>query len=121
MAVKDLQDLRPATRAWVKQILVEFQLESQHRRQLLIAARAWDRVLDARDALNVHGMTYEDKKGIIRPRPEIKIEHDGSIRFLRALRELDLDSEVLPEVRPPALRSNRALISLRGGNRAAQT
>lgn len=119
MTPKDLKDLRPATRAWVKQILDEYELESQHEKQLLVAARAWDRILDAREALAAHGMTYEDGKGVIRPRPEIKIEHDANIRFLRAIRELDLDAETVPSSRPPSLRSNRPLSAVRGGSHAA--
>jgi hypothetical protein len=61
---------------------------------------------NARQAIERHGMSYTDDKGMIRSRPEVAIERDSRTGFMRAVRELDLGSDVEPP-RPPALRSNR--------------
>ncbi len=60
---------------------------------LQAAAEAWDRKEQARLALIEHGLTYQDAKGMIRSRPEVQIERDSRIAFMRALRELRLDVE----------------------------
>jgi hypothetical protein len=68
----------------------EFELESSHLKLLEIAARAWDRVLEARESLAKNGVTFSDRHGVLRPRPEIVIERNSSILFARMLRELRL-------------------------------
>jgi phage terminase small subunit len=79
---------------------------------LTLAAEAWDRCQQAREALAKHGLTFEDRFGCPRSRPEIAVERDSRLAFARLLRELDLDVEPPPDgSRPPGLRSN----SNRGG------
>jgi flagellar biosynthesis/type III secretory pathway ATPase len=119
MSPQDLAHLRPKTRAWVRQICKEFVLESHHERVLLVAASSWDRMLEAREKIAVEGLTYEDDKGVRRPNPAIKIEADSQVRFMRAVRELDLDINEPPASRLPAIRSNRTLKAIRGGGHAA--
>ena len=103
--------LRPETRAWYLHVVSDWELQDHHERLLLIAAEAWDRALEAREALAAHGLTFNDRFGAPHARPEVKVERDARITFMRTLREMDLD--VPPPAapsgrRPPTLRSNRA-------------
>src|SRR5690606_6486090 len=102
--------LAPATRRWWASVYSDYQLESHHVRLLTLAAEAWDRTVAAREAIEQHGLTYTDRFGAPKARPEVAVERDSRIAFARLLRELDLDVEPPAEApRPPALRSNRRL------------
>lgn len=95
--------LRPASRRWVRWVLDSFVLETHHRLILVAAAEAWDRAQGAREIIDRDGPTYLDRFDQPRARPEITIERDSRIAFLRALRELALDVEPPHEAaRPPA-------------------
>src|SRR5215213_55059 len=105
---KTPQHLQPETRAWFDHVAAEYVLEQHHLRLLTLACEAWDRGVAAREAIEKHGLTTEDRFGFPRPRPEVAIERDARIAFARLCRELDLDAEALPSSpRPPALKSNR--------------
>ena len=66
--------------------------------------------MQAREALAVHGLTYDDKYGCPHPRPEVGIERGAMITFMRAVRELDLNvGNPTEPPRPPGLRSNRRI------------
>lgn len=93
--------LSAETRAWWQQITGDFNFEGHQRRILIACAEAWDRKEQARLAVAQHGLTYEDAKGAIRARPEIMIERDNRIAFMRALRELDLEKAPPPDLRKP--------------------
>ncbi|MBI5618784.1 MAG: P27 family phage terminase small subunit [Gammaproteobacteria bacterium] len=95
--------LQPATRKWWESVVAEFDLEDHHVRLLTQAAQAWDRAEQAREALAVHGMTYDDRFGAPKARPEVAIERDSRIAFARLLRELDLDGGPEPDPRPPRI------------------
>lgn len=100
--------LEAATRRWWDSVLNDYELGEHHLHLLQLACEAWDRCQAARAALGAQGLTYVDKFGNPRPRPEIAIERDSRIAFARLVREMDLDTEQVPEGRrPPALRSNR--------------
>jgi len=102
--------LRPETQLWFMSVLEHYELEEHHRRLLVLAAQAWDRAEDSREAIAEHGLTYADRFGAPHPRPEVQIVRDSTIAFSRLIRELDLDVEAPPPSssrRPPALRSNR--------------
>jgi phage terminase small subunit len=100
--------LEAATKGWWKSVLADYQLGEHHLRLLQLAAESWDRSQQARRALDTHGLTYIDKFGNPRSRPEIAIERDSRLAFARLVRELDLDVDATPEGRrPPSLRSNR--------------
>jgi P27 family predicted phage terminase small subunit len=94
---------------WWKSVTSEYLLEAHHLKLLQAGAEAWDRCQMARRALAKHGLTYVDERGMVRSRPEIGIERDSRLAFVRIVRELDLDSEPAREERsrPPSLRSNR--------------
>ena len=99
--------LRPDTGAWFKAVVREYEVEEHHTRLLIKACEAWDRSEQAREAIAEHGMTYEDRFGSPRARPEVAIERDSRLAFARLVRELGLDVAPPAECRPPALRANR--------------
>lgn len=77
----------------------DYQLEPHHVRLLTLAAEAWDRTQEARQALDDNGLIFMDRHGSVKPRPEVAIERDSRIAFARLLRELDLDGEPAPAPR----------------------
>jgi phage terminase small subunit len=101
--------LAPSSRKWWSTVTGDYELEQHHVRLLTLAAEAFDRTVAAREVLDREGMTYVDRFGAPRSRPEVAIERDGRLSFARLLRELDLDVEppASGRVRPPGLRSNR--------------
>jgi len=102
------QHLRPATRRWWRSVVADFDLDLHHLRLLQLACESWDRCEQAREILAVKGLTFDDRFGCPRARPEVAVERDTRLAFARLIRELDLDTEQVSEPsRPPALRSNR--------------
>jgi phage terminase small subunit len=100
--------LKPATRDWFAHVMSEYSLEQHHYRLLVLAGESWDRGQQARQAIEKHGITYVDRFGAPRKRPEIAVEAESRIAFARILRELDLDVDPPATAsRPPALNSNR--------------
>jgi phage terminase small subunit len=90
-------------------VVAEYLLEQHHLRLLQLAAEAWDSAQQARTAIAEHGMTFIDRFGSPRTRPEVAIERDARLAFARLVRELDLDCEppASSGSRPPSLISNR--------------
>ena len=100
--------LAAATRKWWRSVVSDFELEEHHVRLLTLAGECWDRCQQARAAIDQHGITFLDRFGAPRSRPEVGIERDSRLAFARLIRELDLDVDPPSEgTRPPALRSNR--------------
>ena len=91
--MKNPMHLQPETRKWVRQVSKEYVLEEHHLRLLVMAGEAWDRCEQAREILAEQGLTYEDRFGQPRSRPEVNVERDSRIAFARLIRELDLDVE----------------------------
>ena len=79
--------LKAATRRWWASVIADYELEPHHVMQLTAAAQAWDRFQGARGVLDKSGLTYDDD-GKPRSRPEIAIERDSRLAFMRAMREL---------------------------------
>ena len=101
------EHLQEPTRAWFERVCAAYVLEDHHVRLLTLAAEAWDRCQQAREGLAA-GLTYTDRFGSPRMRPEVAVERDSRMAFARLLRELDLDVEPPSGgTRPPSLRSNR--------------
>lgn len=100
--------LARATAKWWRAVVQRYEMDPHHLRLLQLACEAWDRCEQARKALTDHGMTYTDRFGQPRARPEVAIERDSRIGFTRLLRELALDVEAPASVsaRPPALVEN---------------
>ena len=79
-------------------------MESHHIRTLTLACEAWDRCAEARAILDRDGLTYADRWGAPRARPEVAVERDSRIAFARLLRELALDVAAPDEsYRPPPI------------------
>ena len=95
--------LRPKTLAWWKSVQLEYVLEPHHVRVLTLAAEAWDRCAQARKVIDREGLTYADRFGAPKARPEIAIERDARLAFARLLREVNLDTDEAAESRIPRL------------------
>jgi hypothetical protein len=80
-------------RSWVLSILDRYEIEPQHFKILILAAEAWDRCENARKVLSKKGVSYLDRFDAPRARPEIAVERDSRIAFVRCLRELALENE----------------------------
>jgi phage terminase small subunit len=94
--------LRPETRKWFKGVLDSFELESHHLKLLLLAAESWDRIVQARLAIEKDGLFTTDRYGTLKPHPAVKIEIDNKVVFSRLIRELGFDLERPNEnFRPP--------------------
>jgi phage terminase small subunit len=108
MKMRPPKHLGLATRRWFAHVAENFELEQHHFRLLQLAGEAWDRAEMARQAIAEHGLTYIDRFGSPRARPEVAVARDATIAFARLLRELDLDIEPPTSPRrPTALLSNR--------------
>jgi P27 family predicted phage terminase small subunit len=106
--IKPPSHLRKPTQEWWSSVNAAYALEPHHVKLLTPACEAHDRATQAREAIAKHGLTYDDRFGSPRKRPEVSIEEAARIAFARLCRELDLDEEdSAPESRPPAIRSNR--------------
>ena len=79
--------LRAATRKWFESVLADYELEPYHVRLLQLAAESWDRCQEAREAIKKHGMTFENKYGETKIRPEAVVEKYSRIAFARLVRD----------------------------------
>jgi phage terminase small subunit len=104
---KPPKHLRSATAKWFRTVVEDFDLEAHEIRLLTLAAEAWDQGQAAREIVAEKGMTFDDRFGQPKARPEVAIERDSRIGFARLLRELALDLGSPDEGRPPALPANR--------------
>lgn len=105
---KPPKHLRAATKKWFAAVVHEYVLEDHHLRILTLAAEAWDRGQQAREALASHGLTFNDRFGQPHARPEVAIERDSRLSFARLVRELRLDLSEPPESpRPPSLHRSK--------------
>ena len=96
--------LEPSTQEWFRSVLDEYQMEPHHIKLLTAACECWDRMQLARAAIEKYGLTMTDPKTLVeKARPEINIERDSKIVFMKLLRELNL-SESPPDSRGPGLK-----------------
>ena len=93
--------LRPDTAAWWASVAGDYPLEPHQLRILTLAAEAWDRGVEAREAIAQGGSVYVDRFAQPRARPEVAIERDSRISFARLVRELALDVSAPGESRRP--------------------
>jgi phage terminase small subunit len=77
-------------KGWWRQVVVEHDLDSHHFLLLEQAANAWDRCETAKTVVE-EGTSYLNEKGEPRPRPEVAVERDARLCFVRIIKELDLD------------------------------
>jgi P27 family predicted phage terminase small subunit len=106
-AVRAPKHLSKTAAAWWRQVVASWELEPHHERLLTEAATSWDRAQEARSAIEEHGLTYTDRFGQPRVRPEVAVERDARSGFVRCMRELDLDAEAGPDPRPARLGRSR--------------
>ena len=85
------------TRAWIVDVLEGWDFSPELYEVVVMAAEAKDRYEAARKVLSAKGTTYIDRFGAPRSRPEVAIERDSRIAFLRCLSALDLQYEEEPE------------------------
>lgn len=102
--------LRIATKKWIRQILADYELESQHIKILIQAGETWDRILLAREMIEKNGAYYLDRWGSPKSHPALSEERNNRVIFTRLIRELNL-SEEAPDTRLPGLkyRGNHAI------------
>ena len=98
---KPPKHLRPATKRWWTAVVEDYSLEPHHLRLLARAAEAWDRGEEAREAIKTYGLTYTDRFGAPRARPEVAMERDCRTGFARLIRELALDVDQPDAPRAP--------------------
>ena len=84
--------LSSKSKSFYKRVVSEYDLENHHLKLLRLACESWDRGQQAREVIEKEGLTFIDKTGQPKPRPEVKIENDCRIGFARLLRELQLDA-----------------------------
>jgi phage terminase small subunit len=97
------QHLKPATRRWWSSVVRDYEMSPHHVRLLTLAGEAWDRCVEAREALAEHGFVFTDRFNCPKSRPEVAIERDSRLGFARMLREMALDDTESPETRPPRI------------------
>jgi len=108
-ATKAPKHLKDATQRWFEQVTSDYELEPHHVRLLALAGESWDRGQQARAIIERDGLTYVDRFGCPKARPEIAIERDSRIAFARLLRELALDVDApADDMRPPSIAPNSA-------------
>lgn len=107
--------IKGGVRRWCLSVIKDFVLDEHHVRLLILSAEAWQRGVAAREVIDRLGMTYDDRFGQPKMRPEILVERDSRLSFVRILRELDLDLDAPggDAKRPPQL------TRFRGGPHAA--
>ncbi len=89
--------LSEASQAWWRAVTSDFRFEKHQLRTLQVALEAFDRGQRARAELAAHGaLTFTDAKGMVRAMPQVAIERDAGVAYLRALRELGLDDVEAP-------------------------
>lgn len=94
--------LKATTKAWLKKIMDDYELESHHIKILIQAGECWDRINEARERIAAEGAYFTDRFGCPKSHPAIADERNGRVVFARLIRELNL-SEGTPDARPPGL------------------
>lgn len=94
--------LKLETQRWWSSVYQGWDLDQHDEMRLTAAAEFWDLAEKARKRLEKYGLTFTDRFGQPRSRPEVKIQHDAKLGFFRALRELKLDPEEVGKPGRPA-------------------
>ena len=80
--------LRPLTRQWIQGLLNNGNLVVCDTRLLILAGQAWDDAEKSMEVLAEHGMTYIDRFGAPKARPEVAILRDARLAYARILKQL---------------------------------
>jgi P27 family predicted phage terminase small subunit len=89
------------SKALYRRIVDDYELGPHHLRLLELFCEALDRAEAAQAEIDEHGITTQDRFGQTREHPAVKTKRDAEVAAARLLRELDLDDEPAPDVRPP--------------------
>jgi hypothetical protein len=73
-----------------------YQFEAADLRLLQAACESWDRKEQARAVIDKLGTSYVDRFGAPRLRPEVAVERDSRLAFVRIVRELDIPESDVP-------------------------
>ena len=93
--------LRDAGRELWRRVTTEFEVtDAAGQALLLVACESLDRQWQAREILEADGLVTTDRYGGVRAHPCIAIEKDSWRVLLSALRQLDLDSAIVPKREP---------------------
>jgi len=76
----------------------EYQLNQDELHLLLMACEAMDRCIQARKRLAKQGLTYTDRFGQPKSRPEVAIERDSRLAFARLVKQLGLRQKLSREM-----------------------
>jgi phage terminase small subunit len=99
--------LSAESRRWWETVEAEYELEPHHVHLLTLACEARDVAATARRKLAKCGLTYTDRFGAPRTRPEVAIARGAMIAHARLVRELRLDVMDPDEDRIPDLPGGR--------------
>lgn len=98
------EHLGPAGAGEWRRVVSEFDIELQRLGTLLVACDAYDMHEAAREQVAQEGLIYETGQGMKRVHPAAAVMRDAGIRYLRAMRELNIDAEPMVDAcRPPRL------------------
>ena len=89
--------LSSKTRAWWKRYVKENNFRESQLQLLTLAGEAWDRSAQARCILDEQGLTYMDRFGQPRARPEIDIENKAKLTFEKLIKNLARETADLPD------------------------
>jgi phage terminase small subunit len=73
--------LAKPTQLWWRSVLQNYELDDHHERLLTLAAEAYDRSAEAREAVAQDGAYFTNAKGEPRPHPGLAIERDTYDRY----------------------------------------
>lgn len=101
MAKQAPKHLADETRRWWRYVVKHWQFDEDGYKLLLVACETLDRYTQARQTLEEQGLTYIDRFGAPRARPEVAIERDSRLAFARLLGQLDLEGVEPPPAKKP--------------------
>lgn len=88
--------LAPTARDWLVTVRRDWELDAHHDRLAVLAAQALSRGELAQAVLDRDGLTYVDRFGQPKTRPEAELVRDSALIFGRLVRQLDLDAPPEP-------------------------
>jgi phage terminase small subunit len=95
------------SKAWWRDIVTGYELDSHHLKLLEGAAGQWDRAVSAREQIDADGATTMDRWGQAKAHPAVEIERQALTLFARLVRELALDVDAPGDIgRPPSIGTN---------------
>ena len=103
-----LKHLSRSSRALYRRIQDDYELGEHHLRLLQLLCEALTRAEKAQALLDEGALMVTDRFGQLKPHPMIAVKRDAEIAASRLLRELDLDNDAVPDVRPPRIQGRYA-------------